>query len=101
MSALSGSFRTFHPELVLGIVSHMDECIAPALTVLVPASTFSMIGIAEGYSGTDPIAFAWTHSSIPEEWQKRRYLALSGLNSGDCWDSEPVVARGCVHQLQV
>jgi hypothetical protein len=99
--ALSRSFRTLHPKLFLGIVSHMDQNLAPAMTVLMPASMFSMIAIAIGSYGSSSIAFgldaaaltlnflwlvivvclevpavgeiaSWTPSAIPDNWPERR-----------------------------
>lgn len=98
---LSRSFKSFQPKLFLGIVSHMSQSMAPAMTVLMPISMFSMIAVLIGSYASNSLVFglntaalalnvlslaagaffevpavdeivSWTSSSIPENWQHRR-----------------------------
>jgi len=98
---LSRSFKSFQPKLFLGIVSHMSQSIAPAMTVLMPISMFSMIAVLIGSYASNSLVFglntaalalnvlslvagaffevpavdeivSWASSSIPENWQHRR-----------------------------
>jgi hypothetical protein len=99
--ALSRSFKTFHPKLFLGIISHMNQTMAPVLTVFMPVSVLAMIPILADSHGSNSLAFglsaaslalnllalivvvtfelplvseiaAWTTSSIPEDWHQHR-----------------------------
>jgi hypothetical protein len=53
-NALNPSFKSFHPKLFVGIVSHMNQAIAPAMTVLMPISVLSMIPILIGSHDAAP-----------------------------------------------
>jgi hypothetical protein len=99
--ALNRSFKTLHPKLVSGIVSYMDQTMAPVLTVLMPVSVLATVPILIDSYSTNSFLFGlntaslilnllsivfvvvfeiplvheitgWTASSVPEDWQRRR-----------------------------
>jgi hypothetical protein len=99
--AFSPSFKSFHPKLFLGIVTHLSQNLAPAITVLMPLSVLSMIPLLIDSHGSNVLTFdlnlvafvlsigsllvaalfevpvvneiaAWTSSSIPDDWQRQR-----------------------------
>jgi uncharacterized membrane protein len=99
--ALRRSFKSFHPKLVLEIVSRMGQSMSPSMTILTPITVLSMIILLIESLGANQFAWilnagslvltilslvvaivfevpivneiaAWASSSIPENWKRRR-----------------------------
>jgi uncharacterized membrane protein len=99
--ALSRSMRTFTPEVFLAIVDRMNRNMAPVMTVLMPATVFSIIPVMLFAYPQHPATFylsgaafvllmiavavtvfvevpiveqigTWTVSTLPDNWQQLR-----------------------------
>jgi hypothetical protein len=100
-AALSRSMRTFTPEVFLAIVDRMNRNMAPLMTVLMPATLFSILAVLFLSYSTHPRTFylnaialalfliallvtvlievpivekvvTWTVSTMPANWQRLR-----------------------------
>jgi uncharacterized membrane protein len=99
--ALTRSMKTFAPEVFLAIVDRMNRSMAPAMTVLMPATLLSIIPVMLLSYYERPMVFylsatafvlfivallvtvtvevpivqqivTWTASALPENWQRLR-----------------------------